>query len=369
MNPSLTIGGHGRPNVDSPGNRSLKGFIGIGGSTILIHAILILWYFRVGLSDYASRGDGLEYMRASEALIQGRLVGAHFPLYPALIAAFTPALGRELAALAIPALSHILFALIVYGDLNSSRLGDPLPYALLIAFAPPSTLIYSSSALSDGVALLFTALTLHYALKDREKLMLLSSALAASTHYMPILLIIPLAYWYWRRNRRRLPLALTPLAPLALLSLIQYAATGNPLHYVSVHFAYSRRVWGTPLISYPLASLAYIAGSLRGANRIFWLTYILLTYIAYGLGLAHAANRRSLSAAFTAPFYAFTLIYTGYYFIPRFLAYAFPSLMEYAHIERRLKPVKYLVMTATLASTAYALWFLMIRVPSTGFTR
>ncbi|MEM3676698.1 MAG: hypothetical protein QW176_00950 [Candidatus Bathyarchaeia archaeon] len=344
--------------------------LGIVGSTVLIHAILILWYIHVGLSDYASRGDGLEYMKASEALTKGQLIGAHFPLYPALIAVFTPILGMELAALTVPALFHILFTLTIYRTLRDLGFSDPLPYALLIAFAPPSTLIYSSSALSDGIALFFTALAFHYASKNREGLMLLSSALASSTHYMPILLVAPLAYWYQRNKRRRLPLALTPLIPLAALSLIQYSATGNPLHYVSIHFAYSRRVWGAPLISYPLASLSYMAANLGGANRIFWLTYILLAYTAYGLGLAHAVRaRRGLSIVHIAPFYAFTLIYTGYYFIPRFLSYAFPSLMEYAEMGMRVKPVKWLVITAALASIAYALWFLMVRVPSTGFTR
>ena len=348
----------------------LKGYIALCVFTAVLHLFLLFWYAHVGLSDYASRGDGLEYMRASEALVHGRLVGSHFPLYPALIAFLSLIVPREVAALSIPPVFHVLFALTVYKTLRDQGFGDAWPYALLMAYAPPSVLIYSSSALSDGVALFFTALTFYYALRGREGSMLLSSVLAASTHYMAMFLAIPLAYMYWRRNPRRLPLALAPLLPLAVFSLIQYAATGDLLYYVSIHFAYSRRVWSTPLLSYPFASLAYVATALGGARRAFWLAYLLLVYMAYGYGLIRAVKaRRGLFAAFVAPFYAFTLIYTGYYFIPRFLAYGFPSLMEYAELGRRVKPVRRLIIAVTLVSIAYALWFLMVRVPSTGFTR
>ncbi|MEM3078498.1 MAG: hypothetical protein QXR38_03275 [Nitrososphaerales archaeon] len=348
----------------------LNSYLTLGLFVATIHAILLYCYAQIGLTDYASRGDGQEYMYAAEALSQGKLIGAHLPLYPALIAITSFITPKEVAALSIPAILHTLFTLVAYKALMDTGLGNPWLYALMIAFVPPSVLIYSSSALSDGVALFFIALSFYYGLRKKEGAMLLSSFLAASTHYMGSFLVIPLAWKYWKADKRRLPLALVPLLPLVILSLIQYATTGNLFHYVSVHFAYSLRVWGTQLFLYPFASLLYTATALKGIQRAFWLTYLTLVYVSYGVGLFHSAKkRRSWSTVFSIPFYAFTVVYTGYYFIPRFLAYSFPSLMEYAEIERKFKPVRWLITVATLISLAYALWFLLIRVPSTGFTR
>ena len=150
-----------------------------------------------------------------------------------------------------------------------------------------------------------------------------------------------MGYAYWKTNRKKLPLALVPIVPLALLTLYQYLVTGNLLYYVSVHFAYSSQVWRTSLFSYPFETLFYAATALKGIERLYWFGYIALSYVVYGIGVFHAATiKRTWSASFTAPFYAFTVSCTGYHFVPRFPLYGFPALTEFADFEKKSHVVR-----------------------------
>jgi hypothetical protein len=152
-----------------------------------------------------------------------------------------------------------------------------------------------------------------------------------------------------------------------LLTLYQFAVTGNLLYYVSVHFVFYQRVFGTTPLSYPFESLVYIATELRGIDRIYWFGYVGLAFIIYAIGTVRSARSgRSWSAVFSAAFYAFSALYTGYYFVPRFLLYAFPSLMEFTELGRR-KILWWMMIIATIMSVAYSIWFLLVRVPATGF--
>jgi hypothetical protein len=347
---------------------SLKSYFIVGLIVLMIHVLLLYGFAKIGLSQYAVRGDGREYMAAAVALTQGRIIGTHFPLYSALIAVAGSLVPVELAALSIPPFFHTLFALVVFRILARMKFRRPLSGALIVALVPPSAIVYTSSALADSITLFFAALTFYYGLEGREKLMLVFAFLAGFTHYEGILLTIPLAYLYWKSDRRRLLLALIPAVPVVLLTLYQFVVTGNLLYYVSVHFVFYRRVFGTTPLSYPFESLVYIATALSGIDRIYWLGYVGLVLIIYAIGGVRSARiGRNWSAAFSATFYAFSALYTGYYFVPRFLLYAFPSLMEFTELGRR-KIVWVMLVLATVASVAYSIWFLLIRVPATGFT-
>ena len=274
-------------------------------------------------------------MAMAQALTQGQLIGTHFPLYPAMILVASLAMNTQMAALVVPAIFHVLFALVAYKILGTLGVDRPFLYALFVAFFPPAIMIYSSSALSDSTTLFFAGLTFYYGLVNRRNLMLLSSILAAASHYMGMLLVVPLLYWFWKNDKKKSILALVPLAPIALFSLIQFFTTGDLLHYVTVHFSYAVRVWGTPLFSYPFASLVSVVMDLKGVERLYWFGYVGLVFVAYGIGLVYAAKtKRSWSAAASVPFYALMVVYTGYYFIPRLILYAFPSLMEYGSLGR-----------------------------------
>jgi hypothetical protein len=351
------------------GSTALRPYVSIVTLLVASHVVLLYEFSQLGLAQYAGRGDGAEYLAAAEALARGKLVGYHFPLYPALIGVASLLVSKELAALAIPAVFHTFFALAVYKILDTLKFRRALLYALVLAFFPPSALIYTSSPISDSLVLFLAALVFYFGLKRKESPMLLSSFLAGATHYMGMLLVVPLGYWYWRNDRRRMPLASVPLLPFAILSLIKFASTGDLFYYVTVHFAYSSRVWSTPLVSYPFVSLVYTATVLRGLERLYWFGYVAVVFAVYGIGLAHGVKTRAnWSVAFSAPFYVLMTVYAGYYFVPRFLLYAFPSLMEYPRLENRFKAILWLAIAVTIASAAYAVWFLLIRVPATGFT-
>ncbi|HUK49752.1 MAG TPA: hypothetical protein VLV18_01855 [Terriglobales bacterium] len=333
-----------------------------------LHILLLYGYSRIGLAQYAARGDGREYMGMALALTQGHLIGTHFPLYPAMILLTSLAMNMQVAALVVPAIFHILFALVVYKILDTLGVDRPFLYALFLAFFPPAMMIYSSSALSDSTTLFFAGLTFYFGLVNRRNLMLLSSILAAASHYMGMLLAVPLLYWFWKNDRKKSILSLIPLTPIALFSLIQFFTIGDLLHYVTIHFTYAVRVYGTPLFSYPFASLVSIAVNLRGVERLYWFGYVSLVFVVYGIGLVYAnKTRRTWSAVASVPFYALMVLYTGYYFIPRLILYAFPSLMEYGSLGRGNRLLTTIVLTVTLASVGYAIWFLLVRVPASGF--
>ena len=347
---------------------TLRSYLIVASLVLIIHVFLLYGFAKIGLSQYSLRGDGREYMAAAIALTQGRIIGTHFPLYSALIAIVSPLVPIDLAALSIPPLFHALFALVAYRILVAMKFRRPLSGAVMVALLPPSAIVYTSSALADSVCLFFAALTFYYGLKGREKPMLISAFLAGFTHYDGIVLAIPLAYLYWKSNRRRLLLAVIPAVPVLLLTLYQFAVTGDWLYYVSVHFVFYQRVFGTTPLSYPFESLVYIATALRGVDRMYWFGYVGLAFIVYALGVAQSARTgRNWSSVFSGAFYAFTALYTGYYFVPRFLLYAFPSLMEFTELGRR-KILWAMLILATIASVTYSIWFLLIRVPATGFT-
>jgi hypothetical protein len=320
----------------------------------------------IGLNQYAARGDGPDYIAIANALARGQLAGAHFPLYPAFVSVVSSVMPSTLAALAVPPAFHTATALIFYKILKHTGVKHSWLFSLTLSLFPPSMLIYSSSALSDAVTLFFTSLVFWYGLNRKEKQMLGASVLAASSHYYAILLIIPLMYWFWRTNIRKLPLALVPLLPLAVFSVWRFLTGGDLLYYLRAPIAPSYS-WGPSLLTYPFGALVQAMLVLSGADQLYWLSYLILVYAAYGFGLLLATRRRSFwTAVFSAPFYLFSVLFASYYFVPRFVLLSFPSLMEFSKFEK-LRAFRWILLTVIIASTAYAMWFLLIRVPASGF--
>jgi hypothetical protein len=343
-----------------------KSYLTLAIVLIAVHVVLLYGFASIDLGRYAARGDGSEYMAMAQALAKGQLIGVHFPLYPALISIGNLFLPVDLSALAIPPIFHVLFALTLYKIFEESKSKHPWLYSLTLALFPPSVLIYGSSSLSDAVMIFFAALVFYYGLKGRRNRMLVASFFAVFTHYYAILLIVPLAYWLWKMQPRKLPLVLISVLPLAILSVAQFFARADFFYYLKVPAA-ATFSWGTGLLAYPYGSLILAATALNGLNRVYWSSYLALVFLAYGVGLFVAAWRRSYwRVIFSAPFYLFSVMVGGYYFVPRFLLPSFPSLMEFAALERR-RVFRWILVGVIIASTAYAMWFLLIRVPASGF--
>jgi hypothetical protein len=341
-------------------------YLALATLLIVVHVVLLYGFASIDLSQYAARGDGSRYMMMAQALGKGQLVSVHFPLYPALISIGSLLLPVDLTALAIPPIFHVLFALTVYKIFEESKSKHPWLYSLTLALFPPSALIYSSSSLSDAVMIFFVALVFYYGLKGKRNRMVVASFFAVFTHYYAILLIVPIAYWLWRTQPRKLPLAFVPVIPIVILSVAQFFARGDLFYYLKVPTA-ATFSWGTGLLAYPYASLVFATTALTGLNRIYWSSYLALVFLAYGVGLLAAAWRRSYwRAVFAAPFYLFSVMVGGYYFVPRFLWPSFPSLMEFATLERH-RAFRWILVGVIIASTVYAIWFLLIRVPASGF--
>jgi hypothetical protein len=345
---------------------NVKSYLTLATALIVVHIVLLYGFASIGLGRYAARGDGSEYMAMAQALGKGQLIGVHFPLYPALISIGSLFLPVDLAALAIPPIFHVLFALTLYKIFEESKSKHPWLYSLTLALFPPSVLIYGSSSLSDALMIFFVALVFYYGLKGRRNRMLVAAFFAVFAHYYAIRLIVPVAYWLWKMQPRKLPLALIPVLPLVILSVAQFFAKGEFFYYLKVPTA-ATFSWGTGLFTYPYGSLVLAATALSGLNRLYWSSYLVLVFLAYGVGLLVAAWRRSYwRAIFSAPFYLFSAIVGGYYFVPRFLLPSFPSLMEFTALERH-RAFRWILVGVIIASTAYAVWFLLIRVPASGF--
>jgi len=345
----------------------LNPYLTLAAVLIAIHGVLLYGFTRIGFGQFAARGDGKEYMTMAEALTKGQLVGSHFPFYPAIIGVASYFMPTDFAALVIPPAFHVLFALTLYKIFQQSKSKHPWLYSLTLALFPPSVLVYSSSALSDAGTVFFIALVFYYGLKAKENLMLVASLFAASSHDYATLLIIPLACWFWKTHPRRLPLALIPVLPFIIFSTAQFFQNGNFFLYVNIAAA-STQSWGSALLTYPFGSLVYSATVLSGVDRVYWSGYLSLIYAVYGVGLFLTTKRRSYwRTFFSAPFYLFSVLLAGYYFVPRFLIPSFPSLIEFAEVEKKLKILRWTLVVVIIASTAYAFWFLLIRVPETGF--
>jgi hypothetical protein len=91
-----------------------RSYLALAGVLIVVHIALLYGFASIDLGRYAARGDGSEYMAVAQALTNGQLIGVHFPLYPALISIGSLFLPVDLAALAIPPMFHIFFALTLY---------------------------------------------------------------------------------------------------------------------------------------------------------------------------------------------------------------------------------------------------------------
>jgi hypothetical protein len=186
----------------------------------------------------------------------------------------------------------------------------------------------------------------------REKSLILSSMAAVATHYLALLIWPAVFYYFARKGLREIPKAFLTILPFLLLSLYQYLVRGDPLYYIHgyVHTSYWTARGG--FLSYPFATVPYV---LENYGR-FSLLLLVSTFTLYIFALFMSIKRRDLqSAVFSAPFVVFIIFLgpTGFFFVPRYAEFAFPSLFSFGRLTNN-RIVRIFLFLVVLLSVAYS---------------
>ncbi|MCE5228379.1 hypothetical protein LLG95_02120 [bacterium] len=151
------------------------------------------WWAGLSPGKYALLHDGWEYLRLARAIAHGGLAGLDpatlrlFPGYPASIAALGMGQAYVWPALAISVLCGVACAPL------AARLGRDGRIAWWMAVATPSWLVYSSTVMSDSMALLLAIAVLLLLQRRRWVWAGLAAGLAFCVRPVGALLFVPIA--------------------------------------------------------------------------------------------------------------------------------------------------------------------------------
>ncbi len=194
-----------------------------------------VWYLRVARSGYA----------------ESDVRAAFFPLYPLLVRGLGELGGGSDGALLLAAyaisLAAFLGALTLLYRLAALELGRPLaaPTLALLAVFPGA--LYYGAPYSESLFLLLSVAAFYGARTGNWALAGASAAGAAATRSAGIVLLLPLALWWWtsgpRRGRDAAWLLLVPLGTAAYAGYLGLAE-GDALRFLNVQEAWSRHFAG-----------------------------------------------------------------------------------------------------------------------------
>ena len=337
---------------DNQGKARLEFFRFFG--TILAVEVGILAYSvnKYGFAAMSNRGDGPQYMDYASNLLSGNYSYPHFPMYPVFLRIASSILPLSVAAVVVSVTAYLLLIIVFWR--TSAKLTVPARNLLsfFISWFPPTLLIYSILPYADSTALLFSALTYYFIITRREKSMLLCSVLAVVTHYLAILIFPGVVYYFLRKNAREAPKALITVAPVILFSVYQYLVRGDLFYYVHVNTTFWSESGG--LLSFPFSTILYVIGNFG----FFSLLLLVSTYAIYIIGLFLSIKYREIqSAVFAAPYVVF-VVFLGpgaFFFVPRFVEYAFPLLFNYGKLCGN-RFVVALLFLITVTSVTYAIF-------------
>jgi hypothetical protein len=329
-----------------------------------------VWYLRIADSGYA--GD--EHRTA------------FFPLYPLAVRAVGEigggGPGGRLVAAYLVSLAAFLGALYLFHRLVSLELGRRMawPAVLLLSLFPAS--LFFGAPYSESLFLLLSVGAFYAARTDRWAWAGACAAGAAATRSSGILLLLPLAYLWWRGERDRRGAWLL-LAPLGLGAYGAYlgAEHGDALAFTHVQEAWFREFAG-PLGGVWDALVAAVEGMrqlLSGSRehvyfeqaggdpyRVAAMNMMLFGFLVFAVVAAIGVVRRLpgayglwIVAALTLPL-SFPVGPQPLMSLPRFMAVLFPIFMWLALVceERRWTPAAaaLFAMGLGLFTTQFAVW-------------
>lgn len=149
-------------------------------------------------------------------------VWAFFPLYPVTIR-ITNSIGIDpsITAFAISITAGLLCVLLFQRIARRYLSRDEATTATLFYFLLPPVFLFSGISYSESLFLFLSLLTWEYHQQGNDLRAALASALVTLTRIYGVLIIMPLAYNYYRRRQFR-KLAYSAISPLTLLGWVLY---------------------------------------------------------------------------------------------------------------------------------------------------
>jgi Mannosyltransferase (PIG-V) len=197
-----------------------------------------------------ARWDAVWYLRIAESGYGGSDVrAAFFPLYPSLVRAVAAPFGASPGALLVAAyavsLAAFLGALVLLHRLVSLELGRQLaqPALLLLALFPAA--VFFGAPYSESLFLLLAVGAFYAARTGRWAWAGAAAAGAAATRSAGVLLLLPLAMFWWSAHPRRpRDAAWLLVAPLGLAAYAAFLglAEGDAWRFLDVQDAWSREL-------------------------------------------------------------------------------------------------------------------------------
>ena len=340
---------------------------------LILHLFILSVESHLGLSRYATFGDGAEYINLARAMTTGSvtiILNLHPPVYPLAIRLASLAMPYDLAALVVNALAQSFLIVPIYESAKLMLPSNHAKIALICTVFPPGMIAASSIGLADSLTILFSAVFFYFLLKRNEWGMIPAAILAVLTHQIAYLLIVPLGYFYLRTNPGRVYRVLLVASPFVLLSSYMYFKVHNLLYYIVAHFGFSGKYWDLPFFSYPFLSLIQAiegvpitAGGREYPVSFISIAQVVFLLVVYFLGL-FLSWKYGLIPAFVygLPFMVFLTFYQVWFFFPRFLVYCFPLLLAYGRLLER-RPVMLAAVAlacVSLASALYYVFFLLL---------
>jgi hypothetical protein len=334
-----------------------------------------------------ARWDAVWYLRIADSGYGGdEHRTAFFPLYPLAVRAIgelgggSP--GARLVAAYLISLAAFLGALYLFHRLVSLELGKRLawPAVLLLSLFPAS--LFFGAPYSESLFLLLSVGAFYAARTDRWAWAGACAAGAAATRTSGILLLLPLAFLWWRGARDRRGVWLL-LAPLGLGAYAAYLGLehGDALAFTHVQEAWFREFAG-PLGGAWDALVAAVDGMrqlLSGSRetvyfeeaggdpyRVAAMNLMLFGFLVFAVVSAIGVVRRLpgayglwIVAALALPL-SFPVGPQPLMSLPRFMAVLFPIFMWLALVceERRWTPTvaALFAMGLGLFTTQFAVW-------------
>lgn len=326
----------------------------------LLVSIDLKFSFLTWFGIAAQVGDATEYLSLS-------LFTFHMPLYSMLFAPFTLIVNPVAAAIIVNVACFIGFGIVTCYLSGRKWVG------LVCSFFPYFLLKYSMYVYSDIAAVFFAAIGFYFMRNSRAVAGLFFGLLAVASHYLAILLIPGFVYLMYLKRRMYAPFGLIPSAPFVALSLFRFFQDHDLLFYLRLNFVHWGGQYG--FFSYPFASGIYVLTHLSdlwsNPGPWQWLPFGVLyatviffpVYAIYWTGayLAYRASAHSeiiwalpvlLFVTFLSPF--------GFYYVPRYIIFAFPFLVRVGNAVARERWLKGLLALITTGNVVYGVASLLL---------
>ncbi len=178
------------------------------------HVTLRLGWLGNVLAGAGVRWDALHYLAVAE---HGYAKGSNtvfFPLYPLLIHVFAWVTRSDVIAAVLVSTAAFAVALLLLHRLAREELGERAATAtvLLLVFSPVS--VFFTAIYTESLFLALCLATFLLARRQRWGWGSLAAAAATLTHIEGVLLIAPLAIFYWERRREAHQPETSPIPPL-----------------------------------------------------------------------------------------------------------------------------------------------------------